>query len=86
MTRHNRLFYFRESTEPHGFIKALALLVFIDPVGDGARQVSSDRKEADAKSLSCVGAGWANFAETNVEPNVQKGDQYIHAEDHQNNS
>jgi hypothetical protein len=71
MTRHNRLFYFRESTEPHGFIKALALLVFIDPVGNGAGQVSSDREEADAKSFSGVGASRAKFAETNVEPNVQ---------------
>ena len=71
MTRHDRLFYFRESTEPHGFIKALALLVFIDPVGNGASQVSSDRKEADAKSFSCVRAGRAKFAETDVEPNVK---------------
>ena len=82
MTRHNRLFYFRESTEPHGFIKALALLVSIDPVGDGAGEVSSDRKEANAKSFSGGGAGWAKFPETDVEPNVQYGNQYIRAEDH----
>lgn len=66
---------FRPTTEPHGFIKSPSHDIFIDPVGDRAREMSGDGQKSDAKlQLARCGfrAGEAEFVETDIEPKMQR--------------
>src|SRR5436190_22038910 len=73
MPRDERFLHFRKATEPNGFIKALALHVLVDPIGDGARKVSSDRKKTyPERGLRIPGAPPVELIESGVQPDVKQ--------------
>jgi hypothetical protein len=65
--RDKSLFDFGPAGEPHGFIKPLALDILIDPVGDGAREMSRHWQKSDPKLFGLLaGAQKAQFVESYV--------------------